>query len=54
MDYLIRMLFGLLQTAFQNAKVLSFCELKIIQGFITPVIFSNVYYLLRQTAKHES
>ena len=35
------------------AKVLSFCESKVIQGFITPVIFSNVYYLLRQTAKHE-
>ena len=35
------------------AKVLSLCELKQIQGYITPVICSNVYYLLRQTAKHE-
>jgi len=35
------------------AKVFSLCELKLIQGFVTPVIFSNVYYLLRQTAKHE-
>ena len=35
------------------AKIFSFCELKLIQGFLTPVIFSNVYYLLRQTAKHE-
>ncbi len=34
-------------------KIFSLCELKIIQGFVTPVIFSNVYYLLRQTAKHE-
>jgi predicted nucleic acid-binding protein len=34
------------------AKILSLCELKLVQGFITPVIFSNVYYLLRQTAKH--
>jgi hypothetical protein len=24
-----------------------------LQGFVTPVICSNVYYLLRQTAKHE-
>ena len=24
-----------------------------IEGFLTPVIVSNVYYLLRQTAKHE-
>lgn len=35
------------------AKVFSLCELKSIQGFVTPVIFSNVYYLLRRTAKHE-
>ena len=35
------------------ANVLSLCELKKIQGFVTPVIISNVYYLLRQTAKHE-
>lgn len=35
------------------AKIFSLCELKLIQGFVTPVIFSNVYYLLRQTAKHE-
>lgn len=35
------------------AKILSLCESKEITGFITPVIVSNVYYLLRQTAKHE-
>ena len=35
------------------AKVFSLCELKLIQGFVTPVIYSNVYYLLRQTSKHE-
>jgi len=35
------------------AKIFSLCELKVINGFITPVIFCNVYYLLRQTAKHE-
>ena len=35
------------------AKIFSLCELKQIQGFVTPVIYSNVYYLLRQTAKHE-
>jgi predicted nucleic acid-binding protein len=35
------------------AKIFSLCELNLIQGFITPVIYSNVYYLLRQTAKHE-
>ena len=35
------------------SKVFSLCELKVIQGYVTPVIYSNIYYLLRQTAKHE-
>lgn len=35
------------------AKILSLCESKEIKGFVTPVIISNVYYLLRQTTKHE-
>ena len=35
------------------AKVLAFCESKEITGYITSVIICNVYYLLRQTAKHE-
>lgn len=39
--------------AVNAAKILSLCESKEIKGFITPVIISNVYYLLRQTAMHE-
>lgn len=35
------------------AKVLSLCESREIKGFITSVIISNVYYLLRQNATHE-
>ena len=35
------------------AKIFSLCESKQIQGFVTPVIYSNTYYLLRQTAKHD-
>ncbi len=34
------------------AKVLSLCESGEIQGFVTSVIISNVYYLLRQNATH--
>jgi len=34
------------------AKALIMCELKKVEGFITPVICSNLYYLLRRTAKH--
>ena len=34
------------------AKIFSLCETGEIRGFITPVICSNTYYLLRQTAQH--
>ncbi len=38
----------------EHATILfSLCEGKKIRGFITPVTYSNVYYLLRQTARHE-
>lgn len=33
--------------------ILKMCETGKINGFLTPLIYSNVYYLLRQTAKHE-
>lgn len=35
------------------AQLFSLCEKGQLQGYVTPVICSNVYYLLRQTAKHE-
>ena len=35
------------------SQVLSLCETEKIMGFITPVICSNVYYILRQTAPHD-
>lgn len=34
-------------------NLLYLCETGKIIGFITPLIYSNVYYLLRRTAKHE-
>jgi predicted nucleic acid-binding protein len=37
----------------EASQIISLSESQKIQGFITPVIISNVYYLLRQTAKHE-
>ncbi len=38
----------------ENAtQIFSLCESKKIKGFVTPVICSNIYYLLRQTAKHD-
>ena len=35
------------------ALLLSLYEKKKIKGFVTPVIISNTYYLLRQTAGHD-
>ncbi len=36
-----------------SIELMNLCAEKRIQGFITPVIISNVYYLLRKTAKHD-
>lgn len=33
--------------------IFSLCEQKKIKGYVTPVIISNVYYLLRKTASHK-
>ena len=35
------------------SQVMGLCESNQIKGFVTPVIYSNVYYLLRQTARHD-
>lgn len=35
-----------------SSQVIGLCETDQIKGFVTPVIYSNLYYLLRQTARH--
>ena len=35
-----------------STELINLCAEEEIQGFTTPVIISNVYYLLRKTAKH--
>jgi predicted nucleic acid-binding protein len=35
------------------AQIFTLCETKIIKGYITPVICSNTYYILKQVAKHK-
>jgi predicted nucleic acid-binding protein len=35
-----------------STEILNLCEENKLSGFTTPVIISNVYYLLRKTAKH--
>lgn len=34
-------------------RILSLCDSGSLNGFVTPVICSNTYYLLRQNASHE-
>ena len=36
-----------------SAIIFNMCESKQITGFVTPVIISNCYYLLRRTARHD-
>lgn len=52
-DVILDSFFDRLPFAEYATQVISMCELKKIIGFLTPVIYSNVYYLLRQTARHE-
>jgi len=52
-DVILDFLFDRKPFSESASKILSLCETREITGYITPVIISNVYYLLRQTAKHE-
>ncbi|MGB1450826.1 MAG: type II toxin-antitoxin system VapC family toxin [Marinirhabdus sp.] len=36
-----------------STQILNLCEQKKLKGFTTPVIISNVYYLLKKAAKHQ-
>jgi len=52
-DVILDSLFDREPFAEYSSVILSMCESGIISGFLTPLIFSNVYYLLRRTATHE-
>jgi predicted nucleic acid-binding protein len=52
-DVILDFFFDRKPFSLDSAKILSLCESQRINGFITPVIYNNVYYLLRQTAQHE-
>jgi predicted nucleic acid-binding protein len=52
-DVLLDFFFDRKPFATYSAKILNLCAEKEIKGFTTPVIISNVYYLLRKTAKHD-
>jgi predicted nucleic acid-binding protein len=52
-DVILDFLFDRKPFSEDAAKLLFLCEKKKISGCVTPVILSNVYYLLRKNAKHE-
>jgi len=51
-DVLLDFFFDRKPFAEYSAGILNLCAEKEIKGYMTPVIISNVYYLLRKTAKH--
>ncbi len=52
-DVLLDFFFDRKPFSMDSAIILSLCERNILEGYITPVIISNIYYLLHRTAKHE-
>jgi predicted nucleic acid-binding protein len=52
-DVILDLLFDRKPFAQYSSSVLSLCETGKLIGFLTPLIYSNVYYLLRQTATHD-
>lgn len=51
-DVLMDFFFDRKPFAKYSTELLNLCEEKKVEGFTTPVIISNVYYLLRKTANH--
>ncbi len=52
-DVILDYFFGRQPFSEDAARILSQCDKKNIAGHITPVICSNVYYLLRKGSTHE-
>jgi len=52
-DVLLDFFFDRKPQSTDSAKILALCEAKRVEGYITSVIMSNVYYLLRKTASHQ-
>lgn len=52
-DVILDFFFDRAPYSFDASVILSLSEKGKIKGFITPVITSNLYYILRKSAKHE-
>lgn len=51
-DVVLDFFFDRLPFAEFAAQVIGLCEAQKIKGYLTPVIYSNTYYILRQTESH--
>ena len=51
-DVLLDLFFDRQPFAEYSTELLNLCAEKKLKGYTTPVIISNVYYLLRKTTKH--
>jgi predicted nucleic acid-binding protein len=52
-DVILDFFFDRMPFSEESSQILSLCEKKEIQGYVTSIMVSNIYYLLRKTAKHE-
>lgn len=52
-DVILDFFFGRAPFSDHAEQVFSLCDSQRINGFVTPVICSSTYYLLRQAARHE-
>ena len=52
-DVILDFLFDREPFSEEASQILSLCEKRELRGFVTPVMVSNIYYLLRKAAKHE-
>ncbi len=52
-DVILDFFFNRKPFADQAAIILNYCANKQLNGYVTPVIISNSYYILRRTASHQ-
>ena len=52
-DVILDFFFDRMPFSEESSQILSLCEKKEIQGYVTSIMVSNIYYLLKKTAKHE-
>lgn len=51
-DVILDLLFDRKPFESEASEILALCETKQIEGYVTAIMISNIYYLLKKTAKH--